>query len=65
MRGHGDNILLIEEGIAVGEVSGCRGDQRRWGRGGGGQSCLAGDLARLELRGSNHNPSWDRSLHAR
>ena len=27
-----------EEGIAVGKVSGCREGQRRWGRGGGGQS---------------------------
>ena len=56
-RGHVENILLREEFISVGEVSGGRGGQRRRWRGGGGQSCLAGDLARLELRGSTHNPS--------
>ena len=56
-RGHVDNILLREEGISAGEVSVGRGGQRRWGRGGGGHSFLAGDLARLELRVSTHNPS--------
>ena len=52
VRRHVDNILSSKEGIDVGDVSGGPGGQRRRGKGGGGQACLAGGLVIFELKGS-------------
>ena len=55
--GYIENILSREERIAVGEVSGVRGGQKRLGMGSCGNSCLAGDILRLDFQGSTYNSS--------